>query len=98
MNVQKSTVRSGGVPCRYSSLLDPEVLKNHPEYEVVCKALEGGVYRPVMEEWPEFYTILGTEMKKIISGEKSVLAGLSNAQVSLQKLMAESRKSEKKLK
>ena len=97
-DVQKETVAFGGVPCRYSSLRDAAVLKKFPQYEVVCQALEGGVYRPVMEQWPEFYTILGTEMKKIISGEKSVLAGLSNAQVSLQKLMAESRKSEKKLK
>ena len=50
-DVQKSTVASGGVPCRYSSLQDPEVLETYPQYEVVCQALESGVYRPVIAEW-----------------------------------------------
>ncbi|MBQ7159645.1 MAG: extracellular solute-binding protein, partial [Treponema sp.] len=43
-DVQKSTVEKGGVPCRYSSLQDKAILEKFPQYEVVCKALEGGVY------------------------------------------------------
>ena len=31
-DVQKSTVDKGGVPCRYSSLQDPEILKTYPQY------------------------------------------------------------------
>lgn len=85
--VQKSTVTSGGVPCRYSSLKDTEILKQYPQYEVVCKALEGGVYRPVIEQWTEFYTILGTEMGNIINGKKSVDDGLNDAQAKLETLM-----------
>ncbi|MBR1404876.1 MAG: extracellular solute-binding protein [Treponema sp.] len=85
-DVQKETVAYGGVPCRYSSLKDTHVLEKFPQYEVVCKALENGVYRPVMEDWSEFYTILGGEMKRIISGEKSLLTGLSSAQVKLQEM------------
>ena len=57
--VQYGTVASGGVPCRYSSLQDEEVLAQYPQYEVVCQALESGVYRPVIAEWTEFYTTLG---------------------------------------
>ncbi len=49
-----------------------EILKTYPQYEVVCKALEGGVYRPVIAEWTQFYTILGTEMDNIINGVKTV--------------------------
>ncbi|MBQ6782081.1 MAG: extracellular solute-binding protein [Treponema sp.] len=88
-NVQKETVMYGGVPCRYSSLRDEEILKKFPQYKVVCKALEGGVYRPVMEKWTEFYTILGKEMKLIIDGEKAVLGGLADAQKQLEKMLAE---------
>ena len=86
-DVQKSTVPSGGVPCRYSSLQDAEILKTYPQYEVVCKALEGGVYRPVIAEWTQFYTILGTEMDNIVNGVKTVDAGLADAQTQLVELM-----------
>ncbi len=82
--VQKSTVSSGGVPCRYSSLRAPAVLEKYPQYEAVCDALENGVYRPIMEEWSDFYQILGTEMKEIIEGRKDVEEGLADAQEELE--------------
>lgn len=83
-DVQKSTVPSGGVPCRYSSLQDEEILAQFPQYKVVCAALEGGVYRPVIEEWTEFYTILGTELGNIVNGVKTVEEGLNDAQSQLE--------------
>ena len=86
-DTQKATVDFGGVPCRYSSLRDPEVLAKFPQYKVVCDALEGGVYRPVIEEWTEFYTILGTELGNIVNGVKDVSKGLDDAQRALESLM-----------
>lgn len=86
--VQYGTVASGGVPCRYSSLQDEEVLAQYPQYEVVCQALESGVYRPVIAEWTEFYTTLGSEMDNIINGAKTVEDGLNDAQAALEELMA----------
>lgn len=86
--VQYGTVVSGGVPCRYSSLQDEEVLKTYPQYEVVCQALESGVYRPVIAQWTEFYTTLGSEMDNIINGAKTVEEGLNDAQAALEELMA----------
>ena len=86
--VQYGTVASGGVPCRYSSLQDEEVLAQYPQYEVVCQALESGVYRPVIAEWTEFYTTLGSEMDNIINGAKTVEGGLNDAQAALEELMA----------
>ena len=90
-DVQKATVAFGGVPCRYSSLRDPDILQKFPQYRVVCDALEGGVYRPVMESWSDFYTILGKELKDIIDGNKSILAGLSDAQAALEEKLGTSR-------
>ncbi|MCR5125287.1 MAG: extracellular solute-binding protein [Treponema sp.] len=83
-NVQRKTVEAGGVPCRYSSLKDPEVIKKFPQYKPVCDALESGIYRPVMRNWKEFYTILGKEMRLIISGEKNISDGLCSAQEKLE--------------
>ena len=85
-DVQKATIPGGGVPCRYSCLQDPEVLKDHPQFEVVCKALEGGVYRPIMKEWPQMYEIIGSELGNIINGIKTVDAGLADAQKALDDL------------
>ena len=87
-DVQKATVPSGGVPCRYSSLQDPSILAAYPQYEVVCKALEGGKYRPVIAEWPQMYDILGAELDNILNGVKSVDAGLADAQKQLDSLMS----------
>ncbi len=85
--VQKRTVPSGGVPCRYSVLQDQEVLAKYPQFVEVCHALENGVYRPIMEEWPDFYQILGTEMKEMIEGRKDVSEGLSDAQEELEDML-----------
>ena len=84
---QKKSITDGGVPCRYSSLKDPEVLARYPQYEAVRRALESGIYRPVMEEWTRFYTILGKEMTSILKGEKSVETGLSDAQKQIELML-----------
>lgn len=86
-DVQKSTVDAGGVPCRYSCLTDPELLATNPHLEVICAALENGIYRPSTSKWPEFYTILGQRMTQIISGELTVDNGLMLAQEELEALM-----------
>lgn len=86
-DVQKETVSVGGVPCRYSSLNDPEIVEADPHMAVICEALENGIYRPVMQEWPRFYTILGNQMKSIMSGETGISDGLTLAQDELVALM-----------
>lgn len=88
--VQKSTVESGGVPCRYSSLADEDILSKYPQYEAVRQALESGTYRPIMMRWPDYYTILGTAMERIIRGENTIDVGLSEAQSQLEELMSQS--------
>lgn len=88
-DVQKATVAYGGVPCRYSSLKDAEILKKFPQFDAVCAALEGGVYRPVMQEWSQFYTILGAYLKQIFADEITVPVGLGRAQRDLEKMLKE---------
>lgn len=87
-DVQMDSIEIGGVPCRYSSLLDAEVLKTYPQYETVCAALETGVYRPVIAEWAQFTNILGAEMDTVIQGTKSMDDALTTAQAQLEELLA----------
>jgi len=86
--VQLASVDNGGVPCRFSVLQNKEVLAKYPQLEIVCNALQSGVYRPVIEQWNDFTTILGTEMDNIIQGTKTIDQGLKDAQSQLDTLMA----------
>ena len=85
--VQLATVDLGGVPCRYSSLLNEDVLAKFPHLQIVCSALETGVYRPVIEQWAEFTETLGMEMDAVIQGVKTMDQGLADAQAALELLM-----------
>lgn len=85
--VQLDSIEIGGVPCRYSCLLNDDVLKTYPQYETVCAALESGVYRPVIAEWTQFTNILGTEMDNVIQGVKTIDQGLADAQAELDLLL-----------
>lgn len=86
-DVLLSTVDLGGVPCRYSSLQNADVLAKFPHMAIVCSALETGVYRPVIEQWAEFTEILGQEMDTVIQGVKDMDKGLADAQSALEMLM-----------
>jgi len=86
--VQLASVENGGVPCRYSCLQNEDVLAKYPQYEAVCKALENGVYRPVISQWAQFTEILGTEMDGVLQGG-DMNDGLASAQEQLTELMSE---------
>lgn len=85
---QLESIDLGGVPCRESCLMNPDVLAKYPHLETVCGALKTGVYRPVIEEWAEFTNTLGTEMDAVIQGTKSMDQGLADAQTALEALLA----------
>ena len=86
-DVQKETIAYGGVPCRYSCLTDPEILELNPHLDVICTALENGIYRPSTRKWPEFYAILGNRMTEILTGKIDIDNGLLLAQEELETLM-----------
>jgi multiple sugar transport system substrate-binding protein len=86
-DVQLASIENGGVPCRFSCLQNKDVLAKYPHLAIVCTALQSGTYRPVIEQWNDFTTILGTEMDNIIQGTKTIDAGLADAQSQLETLM-----------
>ncbi|MCR5100261.1 MAG: extracellular solute-binding protein [Butyrivibrio sp.] len=81
--VQKSTIDNGGVPCRYSCLMDSDVLAKYPQYKSVCEALESGIYRPNITYWNDFVEILGEKITEIANGEITIDQGLEDAQAAL---------------
>lgn len=84
---QLESIDLGGVPCRTSCLLNPDVLAKYPHLETVHGALQTGVYRPVIAEWAEFTNILGAEMDTVIQGTKDMDTALNDAQAALENLL-----------
>ena len=85
--VQKDSISVGGVPCRYSSLNNQDVLRQYPHYQSICLALESGQYRPLITQWNDFCDILGAHMREAIEDKKSSTDCLNAAQEELEKLM-----------
>lgn len=85
--IQKKSVKKGGIPCRYSSLIDDENLQKYPHLETICTALEKGVYTPAIANWSEFTEILGFELENVLEDRKSIDEALAHAQDRLELLM-----------
>ena len=85
--VQKESIAVGGVPCRYSSLNNQEVLEEYPHYQSICLALESGQYRPIITQWNDFCEILGAHMRDAIEGKASASDCLDEAQKDLEDLL-----------
>ena len=86
-DVQRESVAHGGVPCRYSVLLDSNVVREYPEYASICDALETGQYRPITPKWNDFSEIFGAHLRQILDGDVGVESGLEAAQAELVDLM-----------
>lgn len=84
---QLDSVKIGGVPCRFSVLQDPEVLKVFPHFETVGNALQHGVFRPLIEQWTEFTLALGAELDNCVQGVKTVDQALADAQMACEMVM-----------
>ncbi|MDO4548273.1 MAG: extracellular solute-binding protein [Clostridia bacterium] len=85
--VQKDSIKVGGVPCRYSCLLDEEILVDYPQLQTVCDALEVGVYRPLIEQWNDFTLALGAELDNCVQGVKTVDQTIADAQMACEMVM-----------
>lgn len=85
--VQRQSVDVGGVPCRYSSLNNKDILAKYPHYATICKALESGQYRPLITQWNDFCEILGAHMRDAIENNKSSSECLDEAQKELEDLL-----------
>ena len=85
--VQKNSISVGGVPCRYSSLNNQDVLRQYPHYQSICLALESGQYRPLITQWNDFCEILGSHMREAIERKKAAAVCLDEAQKELENLM-----------
>ncbi len=80
----------GGEPVRKSTLSDPELQAQFPEYEVILEQLECAEpdWRPLVAQWDEMnVNVLGVALSEAMSGEKGVQEALDEAAVKLREIM-----------
>lgn len=79
-DVQLATVPNGGVPCRESSLLNPDVLAEKPNLEVVYGALAKGTFRPAVGFYTDLVNTFGPYLESAVMGTMSVDDALAAGQ------------------
>lgn len=70
----KAVARVGGVPTRNSTMADPELVKQYPEYSTLRQQLEYSDpdWRPIIAEWDEInIQALGVAVSEVLTGKKT---------------------------
>lgn len=86
----KKIARAGGHPCRNSTLNDPEMQKEFPEFKVFKEQLKyaNPDWRPIIPEWPEVEEQnIGIGLSEAITGKKSPEAALQQYVEPVRKIM-----------
>lgn len=71
---ERQVVLAGGAPFRMSSVNDPELQAQYPEFEVLAEQLQyaNADWRPIIPEWGEINgPLLGTAINQALTGEKT---------------------------
>jgi multiple sugar transport system substrate-binding protein len=69
----KKVVLNGGAPFRLSTINDPELQQQFPEFHVLAEQLQYADpdWRPIIPEWGRINELLGFAIHEVLSGEKS---------------------------
>jgi len=69
----RKIVLNGGAPFRMSTINDPELQKQFPEFPVLAEQLKYADpdWRPIVPEWDRINELLGVAVHEVLAGEKS---------------------------
>jgi multiple sugar transport system substrate-binding protein len=80
----------GGMPNRMSTLRNPELQKEFPEFPAILENLKyaNPDWRPIIPEWPEIsMQYLGTAIHEVITGKKTPEKGMNDIREPVRKIM-----------
>ncbi|NOX52395.1 MAG: sugar ABC transporter substrate-binding protein [Gammaproteobacteria bacterium] len=83
-------VEAGGDPIRISTMSDPELQAQFPEYPVILEQLKcaNEDWRPLIPEWGEINApIMGINLGEYVNGQTDLDTALSNAKMQIQDVM-----------
>jgi len=72
--IDKLIALEGGSPCRFSTLMDPEVNAKYPHMKIFAEALKYADpdWRPIIPTWGEVNNELGTTLSEAMTGKRTV--------------------------
>jgi multiple sugar transport system substrate-binding protein len=88
--VDKKIAKLGGMPNRISTLRDPAMQKEFPEYEAILENIKyaNPDWRPIIPEWPEIsMQQLGTAIHEVITGKKSPEKAMNEIREPVRRIM-----------
>jgi multiple sugar transport system substrate-binding protein len=86
----RKIVEAGGDPSRMSTMADPELQEQFPEYPIILEQLEcaNEDWRPLIPEWGEINApIMGVNLGQYVGGEVDLDTALSNAKKEIEGVM-----------
>lgn len=87
----RKIVEAGGDPVRMSTLADPDLQAQFPEYPVILEQLDcaNEDWRPLIPEWGEINApIMGVKLGEYVNGQKDLETALSEAKAEIQDVMS----------
>ncbi len=88
-DVQKESLKSGGIPTRKSIFRDESIRQQYPYFDAIYSGTNNSRVRPRTTKWSRIEEVFGKELVKCINGEQSVEETISNSQVSIEALSNE---------
>lgn len=88
--LDKKIAKLGGMPNRISTLRDPAMQKEFPEYEAILENIKyaNPDWRPIIPEWPEIsMQQLGTAIHEVITGKKSPEKAMNEIREPVRRIM-----------
>ncbi len=72
-DIEKRYVLNGGAPFRMSTITDPEMQQQFPEFTVLAEQLQYADpdWRPIIPEWGRINEFLGIAIHEVLAGEQS---------------------------
>jgi multiple sugar transport system substrate-binding protein len=88
--LDRKIAKLGGMPNRMSTLRDPELQKEFPEFPAILENIKyaNPDWRPIIPEWPEIsMQYLGTAIHEVITGKKTPEKGMNEIREPVRKIM-----------
>jgi len=78
---ERKIIANGGAPFRMSSVNDPELQEEYPEFEVLAEQLKyaNPDWRPIIPEWGEINSTIGININQALTGEKTPEKAMEDA-------------------
>ena len=87
--IERRAVLDGAPPVRHSTVDDPEMQEQFPEFEVLAEQLEyaNPDWRPIIPEWGEINEQLGIAINQVLTGDKTPEQAMQDVEQPIRDIM-----------